>query len=357
MHEEHIDFMKRCIQLAKLGAGHVSPNPMVGAVLVHNKKIIGEGYHKKYGEAHAEVNCINSVKQANKNLIRESVLYVSLEPCAHYGKTPPCTDLIIRNKIQKVVIGCKDVYTKVNGKGIEKLKQNGTDVTVGVLENECKNLNKAFFTFQSLQRPYIILKWAQTADNKIAGTENKRLLISGEIANKLVHKWRAEAAGILIGTNTAKIDNPELTNRLWSGNSPVRLIIDLDLQLSQDLKIFKNDAPTIIFNLRKESPEFHEPLKNQVYYYQISDRDKTIEEILKACYELKVQSILIEGGKKLLQSFIDKNLWDEARIITNTKMFIGNGLAAPELNDGQLQEQFSLGDDLISTYKKVMIFL
>lgn len=353
MHEEHIDFMKRCIQLAKLGAGHVSPNPMVGAVLVHNNKIIGEGYHKKYGEAHAEVNCINSVKQANKNLIRESVLYVSLEPCAHYGKTPPCTDLIIQNKIPKVIIGCKDVYTEVNGKGIEKLKQSGIDVIVGVLKNECENLNKAFFTFQSLQRSYIILKWAQTADNKIAGIGDKRLLISGKIAIKLVHKWRAEATGILIGTNTAKNDNPELTNRLWSGNSPVRLIIDLDLQLSQGLKIFNDDAPTIIFNLQKKSPEFPKPLKNQVYYYQISERNKTIEEILKASYQLGIQSILIEGGKKLLQSFIEKNFWNEARIITNTKMFIGNGLAAPELTNAQLQERFSLRDDLISVYKKL----
>jgi len=351
MHEEHIDFMQRCILLAKLGAGYVSPNPMVGAVLVHNNRIIGEGYHKKYGEAHAEVNCINSVKQANKNLIKESVLYVSLEPCVHYGKTPPCADLIIHNKIPKIVIGCKDVYTEVNGKGIEKLKQNGIDVTVGVLENECKNLNKAFFTFQSLQRPYIILKWAQTADSKIADTSNNRLIISGKIANKLVHKWRAEATGILIGTNTAKNDNPELTNRLWNGNSPVRLIIDLHLRLSHDLKIFKNDAPTIIFNLQKKSPEFYEPLKNQVYYYQISDRDKTIEEILEACYELRIQSILIEGGKKLLQSFIDKNLWDEARIITNTKMFIGKGLESPGFSNKNLIHDFSLGDDLISVYK------
>ena len=350
MYEEHTYFIKRCIQLAQLGAGHVSPNPMVGAVLVHNNRIIGEGYHEKYGEAHAEANCINSVNQAYKNL-EKSVLYVSLEPCVHYGKTPPCTDLIIRNKIPKVVIGCKDVYTEVNGKGIEKLKQNGIDVIVGVLENECKNLNKAFFTSQSLQRPYLILKWAQTADGKIAGTSNNRLLISGEIANRLVHKWRAETAGILIGTNTAETDNPELTNRLWNGNSPMRLIIDLDLRLSHDLKIFKNDAPTIIFNLQKKSSEFHDPLEAQVYYYQISDRDKTIEEILKACYELKIQSILIEGGRKLLQSFIDKNLWDEARIITNTKMFIGEGLESPGFWNKNLIRDFSLGDYLISVYK------
>jgi diaminohydroxyphosphoribosylaminopyrimidine deaminase/5-amino-6-(5-phosphoribosylamino)uracil reductase len=353
MHEEHSGYMLRCLQLAQLGAGQVAPNPMVGAVLVHNNRIIGEGYHKKYGDAHAEVNCINSVKPGDKNLICESVLYVSLEPCAHYGKTPPCADLIIRNKIPKVVIGCKDVFTEVNGKGIDKLKQNGTDVMVGVLENECRNLNKKFFTYQALQRPHIILKWAQTADNKIAAGSKKRLLISGEITNKLVHKWRAETAGILIGTNTAKIDNPELTNRLWSGNSPVRLVIDLNLQLAEDLKIFNYDAATIIFNLQKKSPEFDEVLKRQVYYYQITEQKNAIEEILKACYQLKIQSILVEGGRKILQSFIDKNLWDEARIITNTKMFIGNGLTAPELINAQLENQYSLSNDLISIFKRL----
>ena len=330
MHDEHINYMLRCIQLAKLGEGFVAPNPMVGAVLAHDKKIIGEGYHKKYGEAHAEVNCINSVKESDKHLIPASTLYVSLEPCAHYGKTPPCADLIIRNKIQKVVIGCVDVFTEVNGKGIEKLKQNDIEVIVGVLEKECRELNKKFFTYQSLQRPYIILKWAQTADNKIAGIGDKRLKISNEESDKLVHKWRSEVAGILIGTNTAQLDNPQLTNRLWSGNSPVRLVIDLDLKLSNDLKIFNGDAPTVIFNLHKNSPEFYEPLSNQVYYCKISAREKMIEEILKACYDLKIQSILIEGGQKTLQTFIDKNFWDEANIITNTKMFIGDGLYCTE---------------------------
>lgn len=356
MHEEHFSYMLRCLQLAKLGAGHVAPNPMVGAVLVYNNRIIGEGYHKKYGEAHAEVNCINSVKQADKNLIRESVLYVSLEPCAHYGKTPPCTDLIIRNKIPKVVIGCKDVFTEVNGKGIEKLKQNNIDVIVGVLENECKDLNKMFFTYQALQRPYIILKWAQTADNKIAGDSKKRLLISGEITNKLVHKWRAETAAILIGTNTAELDNPALTNRLWNGNSPVRLIIDLDLRLQNDLKIFNADAPTIILNAQKHTTEFHEPLERRIYYYQITEKEKLIEEILDACYKLKIQSVLVEGGKKLLQSFIDKNLWDEARIITNKKMFIEKGLKSPELSNKKWIVDFSLGDDSIVIYKNLISY-
>jgi diaminohydroxyphosphoribosylaminopyrimidine deaminase/5-amino-6-(5-phosphoribosylamino)uracil reductase len=353
MHDEHSNYMLRCIQLAKLGEGFVAPNPLVGAVLVHDNRIIGEGYHKKYGEAHAEVNCIESVTENDKHLIPASTLYVSLEPCAHYGKTPPCADLIVRNKIAKVVIGCVDVFTEVNGKGIEKLKQNGIEVTVGVLEKECRELNKKFFTYQSLQRPYIILKWAQTADNKISGIGDNRLKISKEESDKLVHKWRAEASGILVGTGTAQLDDPQLTNRLWSGNSPVRLVIDLDLKLSNDLKIFKSDAPTVIFNLQKNSPEFSEPLNNQVYYYKISVREKLIEEILKACYDLKVESILIEGGQKTLQAFIDKNFWDEANIITNTKLLVGNGLNAPELSNAQLQKQFSLSDDLISLYKRV----
>ncbi len=353
MHEEHYYYMLRCLQLAKLGAGHVAPNPMVGAVLVHNNRIIGEGYHEKYGEAHAEVNCINSVKQADKNLVPESVMYVSLEPCAHYGKTPPCTDLIIRNEIPKVVIGCKDVYTEVNGKGIEKLKQNNINVIVGVLENDCKELNRIFFTYQALQRPYIILKWAQTADNKIAGDGKDRLLISGKIANKMVHKWRAETAGILIGTNTANADNPDLTNRLWNGNSPVRLVMDLSLRLQSDLNIFNINAPTIIFNTHKHSAAFHEPLKRQVYYYKITGAENTITEILQACYKLKISSVLVEGGKTLLQSFIDKNLWDEVRIITNTKMLTGKGLSAPELINAQLYKQDSLVDDLISIYRKL----
>lgn len=351
MHHEHEGYMRRCIELAKSGAGHVAPNPMVGAVLVHDNRIIGEGYHKKYGEAHAEVNCINSVKSSDKHLIKKSVLYVSLEPCAHYGKTPPCADLIIHNEIPKVVIGCKDVYAKVNGKGIEKLKQNDIEVTVGVLESDCKALNKRFFTFYRLQRPYIVLKWAQTLDNKIADDINNRLLISNNLSNKIVHKWRSLEAAIMIGTNTALHDDPELTNRLWNGNSPIRLIVDMHLRMPSDLKIFNNNAPTIIFNLYKNEPEPSESLKNKVYYYKIENRNKSIYEILTICFRLKIQSILVEGGKKLLQSFIDENLWDEARIITNTKMLIGKGLSAPELKNAKLTSHYKLADDQLDYYK------
>ena len=342
--------MFRCLQLAGLGAGYVAPNPMVGAVLVYNDRIIGEGYHKKYGQAHAEVNCIQSVDDADKHLIKDSVLYVSLEPCNHFGKTPPCTDLILRNQIRKIVIGCQDVYTKVDGKGFEKLRNNNVEIILGVLEAECKELNRRFFTFHKVRRPYIILKWAQTLDNKIAYGSDKRLLISNFLTNRLVHKWRSKEPGILIGTNTAAQDNPELTNRLWNGKSPVRLIIDLNLKLSKRLNIFKNNMPTIIFNFQRND-FFTETLNNHIYYYQLQDRANILQEILRACFNLQLQSIQVEGGRKILQSFIDENLWDETRIITNQEMEIGNGISAPELAKERLVNKYKIGTDIISIYK------
>jgi diaminohydroxyphosphoribosylaminopyrimidine deaminase / 5-amino-6-(5-phosphoribosylamino)uracil reductase len=291
--------MQRCLELAKKGAGYVAPNPMVGAVLVHEDKIIGEGWHQQYGEAHAEVNCIASVKEEDRSLIAQSTMYVSLEPCAHFGKTPPCVDLIVQHKVPKVIIGCRDPFEEVNGKGIEKLRAAGVEVIAGVLENECKELNKRFFTYHTKQRPYIILKWAQTADGKIASLnpsegrtsdsdkteidyssqiihQNKttsviaeagspplegreaaveRLLISNEYSNRLVHKWRSEEAAILVGTNTALLDDPELTTRLWPGPSPVRLVLDRDLKLPSSLKIFNQEVKTIIFNCIKQKRE------------------------------------------------------------------------------------------------------
>ncbi len=238
-------FMHRCLELARLGAGYVAPNPMVGAVLLHEGRIIGEGWHKEYGKAHAEVNCINAVKESERQFISQSTLYVSLEPCAHHGKTPPCTDLIIRHKIPRVVIGCRDSFKEVDGKGIEKLKAAGIEVETAVLEQECRELNKRFFTFHTKQRPYIILKWAQTSDGFIAPLippkvgisepQTQRLFISNEYSNILVHQWRSEEAAIMVGTNTALLDNPELTTRLWPGPSPVRLVIDLNLRLPDSL--------------------------------------------------------------------------------------------------------------------------
>lgn len=357
MQDKHEIFMQRCLQLAKLGTGNVAPNPMVGAVLVYSNRIIGEGYHRKYGEAHAEVNCISSVLPDDIHLISQSTLYVSLEPCVHFGKTPPCTDLILHHKIARVVIGCKDSFTKVNGKGIEKLQQNGADVTVGILEKECIDLNKQFFIFHHQNRPYIILKWAQSYDTKIANKSDKRMLISNELTNKLVHKWRTEESGILIGNNTMKLDNPELTNRFRFENKPIiRLIINLDhfsynlyYVKYRNLKVFNHAAPTIVFNLSKNSEEFDQPLKKQTYFRQIQNRETVLPEILSACYELNIQSLIVEGGAKTLQSFIDAGIWDEARIITNIKMNIGDGLSAPVIN-GQLVSQYFLGNDSISFF-------
>jgi diaminohydroxyphosphoribosylaminopyrimidine deaminase/5-amino-6-(5-phosphoribosylamino)uracil reductase len=317
--------MTRCLELANLGKGHVAPNPMVGAVLVHNGRIIGEGYHEQYGLSHAEVNCINNVKEKDKILISQSIMYVSLEPCAHFGKTPPCSELIIRHKIPKVVIGCRDPFKEVNGKGIEKLLKAGIEVQTGVLEEECMLVNKRFFTFHNQGRPYIILKWAQTSDNKIASNTDERLFISNQFSNRRVHQWRSEESAILIGTNTALLDNPLLTNRLWTGNSPARLLIDMHLRLPTSLHIFNQQQKTVIFNAQKQGSDGNN------LYYQIREDKNVISQIINACYQLAIQSVIVEGGAGFLQSFINENSWDEARIITNDTLRIGEGLSAPDL--------------------------
>jgi diaminohydroxyphosphoribosylaminopyrimidine deaminase / 5-amino-6-(5-phosphoribosylamino)uracil reductase len=335
--------MSRCIQLAKLAAGDVAPNPMVGAVLLYDNKIIGEGYHQKYGEPHAEVNCINSVKDEDKSFITESTLYVSLEPCSHFGKTPPCVDLIISNKIPKVVIGCKDVYKEVAGRGIKKLREENIEVIENILESECIDLNKRFFTFHNKFRPYIILKWAQSANGKIAAND-KRIFISNDYSNRLVHKWRGEEASILAGTKTISTDNPSLTTRLWKGKNPVRVIIDKGLKLPATLKVFNDEAKTIIYNTTRNSTE-------QNLFYIKLDKENFIEELIHSLFEMNIQSILIEGGAKTLQSFIDAELWDEARVITNTELVIENGIPAPEIKNFKLQKQEKYFSDSISFYK------
>jgi len=375
--------MHRCLELASLGSGYVSPNPMVGAVLVHNGRIIGEGYHQQYGHAHAEVNCINSVRQEDRELISKSTLYVSLEPCAHFGKTPPCSDLIIKHKIQKCIIGCRDPFKEVDGKGTEKLRAAGIEVELGILEHECKELNKRFFTFHTKHRPYIVLKWAQTADGFIATSppelrsqpipptgemvasqrrgafgdsdKNKivhdRLLISNEYSNRLVHKWRSAEAAILVGTNTALLDDPALTTRLWTGPSPIRLVLDMNLRLPSSLKIFNDEARTIIFNSTK-----HEE-KGNLLYYQLNKEDNVIHQMMDALYKLNIQSILVEGGAKLLQSFIDEGLWDEARIINNNQFattdnqVVKEGLHAPFLPGVIKEKEIKLESDSIEIFK------
>ena len=348
--------MQRCLQLAAMGAGKVAPNPLVGAVLVYDEKIIGEGYHEKFGEAHAEVNCINSVAEADKKFIEASALYVSLEPCAHFGKTPPCADLIIKNKIPKVVIGCRDSFEAVAGKGIERLKTAGIEVSVGILEDECLELNKRFFIFNEKKRPYIILKWAQSSDGKIAplnpskggNAEHEtatRLLISNEFTNRLVHKWRTEEAAILVGTNTALQDDPALTARFWQGNDPVRLVIDSDLKLPPHLKLFDGTAKTILFNFSKQAEE------DNLVYYKLKKEESIPKQIAAALYSLNILSVIVEGGAKLLQSFIDAGFWDEARVITNSNLIIGEGLDAPVLKDSNLISQQKIKNDSIE-YRK-----
>lgn len=344
--------MRRCIQLASLAAGNTAPNPMVGAVLVYENRVIGEGYHKQYGQPHAEVNCIASVSNDDQHLISKSVMYVSLEPCAHFGKTPPCADLIIRHKIQEVIIGCRDPFTEVDGKGIEKLKAAGIKVTVGVLERECRELNKRFFTFHQLHRPYIILKWAQSS-NGIIGDENNRLHISNAYTNRLVHKWRSEEAAILVGTNTARLDDPSLTTRLWAGKNPVRLVVDIDLSLPHHLKLFDNAVTTIVFNRIQNTIESLNDFKNaapKTWYYQVATDVSIVHQIVNALYHLNIQSVLVEGGATLLQSFIDEGIWDEARVITNQSLLLTGSVKSPELNVVNIIREEQLFADRIVYY-------
>lgn len=347
----HEIFMQRCIQLAQLAAGNVAPNPMVGAVLVHDDKIIGEGFHEVYGGPHAEVNCINSVSDNDQSLISQSTMYVSLEPCAHFGKTPPCADLLVSRKIPKVVIGCRDPFFQVDGKGIEKLQAAGIQVSVGVLEDECKQLNKRFFTFHEQHRPFIILKWAQTQNAKIGGVQHEpRLLISNEFTNRLVHKWRNEESGILVGTTTALLDDPILTNRYWPGKSPIRLVVDMELKLPSSLKIFTDGkAYTIVFNARHHEvdPQKIQSRAAGVGFYQVTKDVNLVQQISHALYQLNIQSVLVEGGPKLTQQFIDEQLWDEARVITNPGLHVPAGVSAPVLNHFvEINHEFIMSDHI-----------
>jgi diaminohydroxyphosphoribosylaminopyrimidine deaminase / 5-amino-6-(5-phosphoribosylamino)uracil reductase len=320
----HQKFMQRCLDLASLGAGYTAPNPLVGAILVHEGRIIGEGYHRKYGESHAEVNCINSVGEADKSLITSSTLYVSLEPCCHYGKTPPCTDLILREKIPKVVIACRDPFPAVDGKGIEKLKAGGVTVIYPVLKEQAEEMNRRFFIFHNRKRPFVILKWAETVNHKIAGENGKRIQISNPLSNRLIHRWRGEEAGILVGSQTALMDDPALTARLWPGKNPVRIVLDRSLRLPDSLKLFDGTEFTIILN---ESTDLH---AGKRLFKKIDVDRPVIASLLLSLYQTNILSILVEGGAKLLQFFLDEGIWDELRIITNQTLSVENGISAPE---------------------------
>lgn len=341
--------MQRCLDLASLGSGKVDPNPMVGALLVYDNKIIGEGFHQQYGQAHAEVNCINSVKKQHLHLIEKSTLYVSLEPCNHFGKTPPCSDFIVVHKISKVVIACTDPFEKVNGSGIKKLSDSGVEVITGILEKEVIELNKRFFTFHQQKRPYIILKWAQSENQCISGFQGKPIRISNAITDILVHKWRSEESAIMVGTNTVMLDNPSLTTRNWVGKNPIRIFIDRDLKIEQTAKILDQSAPTIILNQHINKRE------GENDFIQINFEHEIIPQLNELLYQKNIHSVIIEGGAKLLQTFIDFEIWDEAWVITNQTMHIENGIASPNFIYKTCYKQEKIENDLIqyfSNHKK-----
>lgn len=314
--------MQRCLDLAKFGLGKVAPNPLVGSVIICDNKIIGEGYHQEFGKAHAEVNAINSV--LDSTLLKKSTLYVNLEPCSHFGKTPPCADLIIEHKIPYVIIGTIDPFSKVKGKGIEKLLKAGVDVKVGVLEKECAELNKRFFTFHNKKRPYIILKWAQSKDGFIGKNDVPNFPISNIESKTLSHLWRTEEQGILVGTKTALFDKPSLTAREVNGNSPIRLIIDKQLTVNQD---YIKDK-TIVFNTIKNQ------VKDNIEFIKIENATEPtafLNEILNELHSRSIQSVIIEGGAQTLIHFIKSNIWDEARVFESDTN-IDEGVNAPNFN-------------------------
>ncbi len=336
-------YMKRCLELAVKGLGQVTPNPMVGCVIVCDGEVIGEGYHEHYGKAHAEVNAVDSVK--DKSLLKRATLYVNLEPCAHFGKTPPCADLIIDCQIPYVVIGSIDTNSLVSGKGIEKLAKAGIDVKVGVLEDECKKLNKRFYTYHEKKRPYVILKWAQTADGFIDAKRNeentsKPVQISNSDTKKLLHLWRSQEQAIMIGTNTALLDNPQLTVREVKGKNPLRITIDKWLRIPKQFFLFDKSTPTLIFTSVKE------PSQENLEFVCIDFEKPIIPQILDELYKRNIQSLLVEGGELLLNSFIDSELWDAARVFIADKE-LKKGVSAPVLKQQPVVKENISGDKLL----------
>lgn len=339
MNEQHTDelYMARCIQIATNGLGNTYPNPFVGSVIVHQNQIIGEGFTSAYGGSHAEVNAINSVK--NQNLLEDSTLFVSLEPCAHFGKTPPCCDLIIQKKIPRVVVGTLDPFAKVNGEGIKRMQANGIDVKVGILEKDCLELNRRFFTFHQKKRPYIILKWAETADAYFAPKSAEQKWITNVYSKQLVHWWRTQEQAILVGKNTALIDNPQLNARLINKHSPIRLLIDQHLQIPNDFHLYDQSVKSIIFNSIKDE------IDDEIYFKQIDFNQNILPQVLKILYQENIQSVIVEGGVKTLNAFIEQNIWDEARILSSNE-FWNDGIKSPELKGSLLIQKTILNDKL-----------
>ncbi|HQB78261.1 MAG TPA: bifunctional diaminohydroxyphosphoribosylaminopyrimidine deaminase/5-amino-6-(5-phosphoribosylamino)uracil reductase RibD [Tenuifilaceae bacterium] len=357
MDRQRIDeiFMARCLELARCGEGSVSPNPMVGAVVVHDGKIIGEGYHIKHGQAHAEVNAIAAVK--DKSLLPESTIYVNLEPCSHFGKTPPCADLIKDMRIPRVVVASTDPNPLVAGRGVDALRKAGRDVTVGVLEQEALELNRRFYTFHTQKRPYIILKWAQTLDGYIdairkEGDPIAPIWITNELSRRLVHKWRSEEQAIMVGTNTVEKDNPKLNVRDWSGSSPLRVVLDRKLRLPVSSSVYDGSVPTLVFMGNNASASQRKPELQSIPELELLTIDfaKSIEQqVLTELYQRGVLSVIVEGGAALINNFVRKNLWDESRVFVGNTFF-GDGVKAPNLT-GDLYSYDEIGDSKLFTYR------
>jgi diaminohydroxyphosphoribosylaminopyrimidine deaminase / 5-amino-6-(5-phosphoribosylamino)uracil reductase len=341
-HDHHADelFMRRALELALLGQGSVSPNPLVGCVIVHNNHIIGEGWHQAYGGPHAEVNAVNAVQ--DKALLAASTVYVNLEPCSHFGKTPPCADMLIREKVKKVVLANLDTNPLVGGEGIKKLRAAGIEVITGILDKEARELNKRFFAYIEKKRPYIILKWAETADGFIARENYDSRWISNLYSRQLVHRWRAEEDAILVGMRTAQQDNPQLTVRDWSGRNPVRIVIDRFLKLSSRLAVFDRSQKTICYNVLK-----HEEHPNLSLVRL--DEETFLPDLLRDLHKQKIQSVIVEGGAQTLTFFIQNGFWDEARVFVSNEIF-ERGIKAPSLQ-GRLAEHYTIGSDRLNLYR------
>lgn len=334
--------MQRCIDLASNGLGKVSPNPLVGAVLVYEGKIIGEGWHRVFGEAHAEVNAVDDCrKNGYSDLISRSTLFVNLEPCNHYGKTPPCTELILTNKIPEVIIGMRDPFSKVEGEGIQRLKQAGIRVTEGILKTACEELNRRFITWQTRKRPYIILKFAQSVDGFIAPKDSQGKIhwISNANSRRLVHKWRSEEDAVMAGYHTIRKDNPKLTLRDWPGRNPVRIVVDDNLSLPSSSQVLDGECPTLLFNVKKDET------RGNLEFIRFNPEESLPVQVCKALKARNIQSVIVEGGRRLFRKFLDEGLWDEARIFTATQK-LGDGIQAPDISGTEIRKEMILEDEL-----------
>lgn len=336
--------MRRALELAAQGKGQTSPNPLVGCVIVHQGTIIGEGWHQVCGGPHAEVNAINSV--VDKNHLADSAVYINLEPCVHFGKTPPCAALLTQYKVKKVFIGNVDPHPLVQGKGVQKLKAAGIEVVVELLKKEGEALNRSFFTFTQKKRPYILLKWAETADGLMAKKNYTTSWISNELSTMLVHQWRSEEDAILVGSNTAFYDNPQLSVRHWTGKHPLRLFIDRQLHLPTSLRLFDQSQPTLCYNCRKAKKMYH------LEYVKLLEKN-FLANLLQDLYQRKIQSLMVEGGSTLLHEFIQQGCWDEARVFVSDKKF-EEGLAAPSLKCKPHVVERILNDQLMLYYNETV---